>query len=81
MNIASLHSADNLANPSSEFEMTRALLDLACPTKEDAPFFNHCMRLAKEMGMSWEEGLRYTIEQRRAGRRADGWMRPEIVEG
>lgn len=49
----------------SEFERTRDLLDLACPTKEDAPFFNHCMGLAKEMGMGWEEGLRYTIEQRR----------------
>ena len=51
-------------NP-NDFEATRHLMDLACPTKEDAPFFNHCMRLAKEMGMSWEEGLRYTIEQRR----------------
>ncbi len=31
----------------------------ACPTKEDTPFFNHCMSLAKDMGMTWEEGLRY----------------------
>lgn len=45
--------------------MNLDLMDLACPTKEDVPFFNHCMRLAKERGMSWEEGLRHTIEQRR----------------
>ena len=53
----------------NEFEATRHLLDLACPAKEDAPFFNHCMRLAREMGMSWEEGLRYTIEQRQMAMR------------
>ncbi len=40
----------------------------ACPTREDAPFFNHCMSLAKDMGMSWEEALRYTIEMRQADR-------------
>lgn len=50
----------------AQFETTRELMDQACPTKEDVPFFNHCMRLAKEVGMNWEEGLRYTIEQRRA---------------
>ncbi len=40
------------------------LFALACPSREDAPFFNHCMSLAKDMGMTWEEGLRYTIEMR-----------------
>ena len=40
------------------------LLERACPTPADAPFFNHCMNLARSMGMSWEEGLRYVIEQR-----------------
>ena len=24
----------------------------ACPTKEDAPFFNHCMSIAKNRGLS-----------------------------
>ena len=36
----------------------------ACPTKEDAPFFNHCMSIAKDRGMSWKEALEYTIEMR-----------------
>ncbi len=40
------------------------LLEQACPTAADVPFFNHCMRLARNMGMSWEEGLQYVIEQR-----------------
>jgi hypothetical protein len=40
----------------------------ACPTKEDTPFFNHCMSLAKDMGMTWEEALRYTIEMRQNDR-------------
>ena len=40
------------------------LLQLACPTREDVPFFNHCMALARARGMTWEEGLRYVIEQR-----------------
>jgi hypothetical protein len=34
----------------------------ACPTKEDTPFFNHCMSIAKARGMSWKEALEYTIE-------------------
>ena len=42
------------------------LLQQACPTPADVPFFNHCMHLARGMGMSWEEGLRYVIEQREA---------------
>lgn len=41
------------------------LLEEACPTRVDVPFFNYCMRLARGMGMSWEEGLRYVIEQRK----------------
>lgn len=40
------------------------LLRQACPHAEDVPFFNHCMRLAREQGMNWGEGLLYTIEQR-----------------
>ncbi len=40
------------------------LITRACPTPEDVPFFNHCMTLAREQGMSWDEGLRYTIRQR-----------------
>ncbi len=40
------------------------LFKLACPTQEDTPFFNHCMRLAKSRGLSWEEALEYTIEMR-----------------
>ena len=40
------------------------LIARACPTPEDVPFFNHCMTLAREQGMSWDEGLRYTIRQR-----------------
>jgi hypothetical protein len=44
------------------------LFALACPSREDAPFFNHCMSLAKDMQMTWEEGLRYTIEMRRRER-------------
>lgn len=42
------------------------LMEEACPTPADVPFFNHCMHLARGMGMSWEEGLRYVIEQRKA---------------
>jgi hypothetical protein len=41
------------------------LLYLACPSREDVPFFNHCMRLAKSRGMSWRDGLEYIIAQRR----------------
>ena len=40
------------------------LLSRACPNPEDVPFFNHCMTLARDQGMSWEEGLRYAIQQR-----------------
>jgi hypothetical protein len=36
----------------------------ACPTKEDAPFFNHCMSIAKARGLAWKEALEYTIEMR-----------------
>lgn len=42
------------------------LMEEACPTIADVPFFNHCMHLARGMGMSWVEGLRYVIEQRKA---------------
>ena len=41
------------------------LLTLACPTDEDVPFFNDCMKRAKANGLSWDESLRYTIEARR----------------
>lgn len=40
------------------------LFQMACPRREDVPFFNHCMSIAKARGMSWEEGLLFTIEQR-----------------
>ena len=40
------------------------LLERACPSEADVPFFNHCMRLARSMGMSWDEALRYVVEQR-----------------
>jgi hypothetical protein len=40
------------------------LFEKACPTKEDTPFFNHCMSIAKARGMSWKEALEYTIEMR-----------------
>lgn len=40
------------------------LVARACPAPEDVPFFNHYMTIARERGMTWEEGLRYTIEQR-----------------
>ena len=45
---------------------TTELMKQACPTAADAPFFNHCMHLARGMGMNWEEGLHYVIEQRKA---------------
>ena len=48
----------------SEVELGE-LLAQACPSKEDTPFFNHCMALAKARGLSWEEALEYTIEMRR----------------
>jgi hypothetical protein len=37
------------------------LLALACPTDEDVPLFNDCMKRAKANGLSWDESLRYTI--------------------
>ncbi|HEY6376803.1 MAG TPA: hypothetical protein VIX90_14880 [Edaphobacter sp.] len=37
-------------------ERARQLEALARPTPEDAPFFNHCMGLAKSMGLTWEQG-------------------------
>ena len=40
------------------------LFQMACPRREDVPFLNLCMSLAKARGMSWEEGLLFTIEQR-----------------
>src|SRR5487761_2477583 len=40
------------------------LLTLACPTDEDTPFFNRCMREAKDKGLSWNDSLRYTIDAR-----------------
>ena len=40
------------------------LLSRACPNPEDVPFFNQCMTLARDRGMTWEEGLRYAIVQR-----------------
>jgi hypothetical protein len=40
------------------------LLTLACPTDDDVPFFNDCMKRAKAHGLSWEESLRYTIGAR-----------------
>jgi hypothetical protein len=40
------------------------LMQRACPSPEDVPFFNHFMSLAKEMGMSWREALEYVIAQR-----------------
>ncbi|MDE3103933.1 MAG: hypothetical protein KGK08_02045 [Acidobacteriota bacterium] len=40
------------------------LLAQACPTQEDTPFFNHCMALAKDRGLTWEEALEYTVEMR-----------------
>ncbi len=45
---------------------TTELMKQACPTAADVPFFNHCMHLARSMGMNWEEGLNYVIEQRKA---------------
>ena len=52
--------------PSHQQTDPAMLLQKACPTPADVPFFNHCMHLARGMGMSWEEGLRYVIEQREA---------------
>ena len=46
-------------------ERSHTLLALACPAKEDTPFFNHCMALAKAQGMTWDEGLDYVIRCRR----------------
>ena len=40
------------------------LLTTACPTDEDIPFFNDCMKRAKANGLSWDESLRYTIRAR-----------------
>jgi len=45
-------------------ERARQLEALARPTPEDTPFFNHCMALAKSMGMTWEQALRYVVECR-----------------
>lgn len=45
-------------------ERARQLEELARPTPEDTPFFNHCMRLAKSMGMRWDEALEYVVECR-----------------
>jgi hypothetical protein len=41
------------------------LFSQACPSKEDTPFFNHCMAIAKARGLNWEEALEYTVEMRR----------------
>jgi hypothetical protein len=48
----------------SQLELDELLAE-ACPSKEDTPFFNHCMALAKARGLSWEEALEYTVEMRR----------------
>ena len=45
-------------------ERARQLEALARPTPEDTPFFNHCMGLAKSMGMTWEQALQYVVECR-----------------
>jgi hypothetical protein len=45
-------------------ERARQLEALARPTPEDTPFFNHCMKLAKSMGMTWEQALEYVVQCR-----------------
>lgn len=56
----------NLCETPEEFTaQAHRLLEAACPTKEDTPFFNHCMALARAQGMSWMEGLEYVIQCRR----------------
>jgi hypothetical protein len=40
------------------------LLSQACPTDEDVPFFNDCMKRARANGLSWDDSLRYTISVR-----------------
>jgi hypothetical protein len=42
-------------------ERARQLEALARPTPEDTPFFNHCMGLAKSMGLTWEQALEYVV--------------------
>jgi hypothetical protein len=42
----------------------RQIEALACPKPEDAPFFNHCMSIAKSRGMTWDQGLEYVIKCR-----------------
>ena len=52
----------------TEFESrVRDLLQLACPTEADRPFFNSTMAeaLAVGKGRTWIEGLQYVIERRR----------------
>lgn len=41
------------------------LLTAACPTEEDTPFFNHCMKLAREQGLEWEQALEFTVGMRK----------------
>jgi len=50
---------------SAQKPLDNDVLRQACPSAEDVPFFNHCMRLAREQGMTWEQGVQYAIEQRR----------------
>ena len=52
---------DNRTEPT---EVSADLVARACPAPEDVPFISHCMTLARAQGMSWEEGLEYTIRQR-----------------
>ena len=52
--------------PPREFSArANELLQLACPIKEDTPFFNTHMAQAKSKGMTWVEGLEYVVACRR----------------
>jgi hypothetical protein len=55
-----------IESPAEFSARANQLLKDACPTREDRDFFGACMGLAKAQGMSWVEGLEYTVRCRRA---------------
>ncbi|MDE3103932.1 MAG: hypothetical protein KGK08_02040 [Acidobacteriota bacterium] len=40
------------------------LLAQACPSDDDIPLFNECMKRARANGLEWNQALLYTIQVR-----------------
>jgi hypothetical protein len=51
-------------SPENFNEKATYLLNRACPEREDTPFFNARMAVAKAKGMTWIGGLENVIERR-----------------